>query len=82
MILRMVAIAALLLGIACIFIIPAHAAKESVAEKLKAWDPDNDGTVSAAELKTKAGQARIIATGTPWTVRNAILQDLNPSSLH
>jgi Ca2+-binding EF-hand superfamily protein len=58
MILRKLAVTALMLGIAGTLaaIGPAQAAPDSVAEKLKAWDPDNDGTIDLAEAN-KAAEA-------------------------
>ncbi|MEK6212338.1 MAG: EF-hand domain-containing protein [Pseudomonadota bacterium] len=55
--LRKLAVTALMLGIAGTLttIGPAQAATDSVAEKMKIWDPDNDGTIDLAEANTAAG---------------------------
>jgi Ca2+-binding EF-hand superfamily protein len=57
MTLRKLAVTALMLGIAGTLtaIGPAQAAKDSVAENLRAWDPDNDGTIDVAEANRAAG---------------------------
>jgi Ca2+-binding EF-hand superfamily protein len=36
-------------------IAPVQAAKDSVAEQLRTWDPDSDGTVDMAEASKAAG---------------------------
>jgi len=57
MILRKLAFTALMLGIAGTLTIvgPAQAATQTAAEKMKAWDPDNDGTMDLAEANNAAG---------------------------
>ena len=57
MILRKLALTALMLGIAGTLTIvgPAQAATQTAAEKMKAWDPDNDGTMDLAEANNAAG---------------------------
>jgi len=59
MTLRKLAMTALMLGIASTLttIVPAQAAKESIAEKMKVWDPDSDGTLDMAEAR-KAAEAK------------------------
>ena len=54
---RKLAVTALVLGLACTLttISQAQAAKGSVAEQLKTWDPDNDGTIDLAEANKAAG---------------------------
>jgi len=56
MTLRKLAVTALMLGIASTLttIGPVQAATDSVAEKLKTWDPDKDGTLDLAEAKKAA----------------------------
>jgi len=57
MILRKLAVTALMLGIAGTLatIAPAQAAKGSIAENMKTWDPDNDGTLNQTEVNNAAG---------------------------
>ena len=57
MTLRKLVLSALVLGIAGTLTIvgPAQAATHSAAEQMKAWDPDNDGTIDLAEANNAAG---------------------------
>jgi len=57
MTLRKLVLTALMLGIAGTLTIvgPAQAATHSAAEQMKAWDPDNDGTIDLAEANNAAG---------------------------
>lgn len=59
MTLRKLAATALMLGIAGTLTIigPAQAATDSMAERMKTWDPDNDGTIDLAETN-KAAEAK------------------------
>jgi hypothetical protein len=56
MTLRKFALTALMLGIAGTLTVigPAQAATHSAAENMKAWDPDNDGTMDMAEANNAA----------------------------
>ncbi len=55
--LRKLAVTALMLGIAGTLaaIGPAQAATSSIAENMKTWDPDNDGTLDPTEVNKAAG---------------------------
>ena len=57
MTLRKLAVTALMLGIAGTLatIGPAQAATGSVAENMKTWDPDKDGTLDLTEVNQAAG---------------------------
>lgn len=57
MILPKLAVTALMLGIAGTLTVigPVQAATYSAAEQMKAWDPDNDGTIDLAEANKAAG---------------------------
>ena len=59
MTLRKLAVTALMLAIAGALttIGPAQAAADTIAEKLKTWDPDKDGSLDLAEVK-KAAEAK------------------------
>jgi EF hand len=57
MTLRNLAVTALMLGIAGTLtaIVPSQAATDAVAENMKSWDPDKDGTIDLAEANKAAG---------------------------
>lgn len=54
---RKLVLTALMLGIGGILTIvgPAQAAKHSSDQQMKAWDPDNDGTIDLPEANDAAG---------------------------